>query len=676
METEIDLGVEAARLAKLGYAVFPCRDPRDDDSPEGKKGKKPLTPHGVTDATTDLDKIAKWWKKWPTANIGLACKNCLVLDLDDKDGKHGSDDFEAIETELGSLAPIAVAETGSGGKHLFFTRPDVEISGQTTVKWQGEPTGIDIRVGNQYIIVAPSLHESGKRYSWEKPLVSPKELTSLPKVWIDGFLPRKDAKPSSPTSVSPVTSLSSDAILARAEQYLDAVPPSIQGQNGSARLYWAVSVLLWGFGLDETVTKRTILDRFNPRCDPPWSEKEVDHKIEDANANPPKKPVGWLLDEDRKRDNRQSPDISALLEQMGIVVPETQDKRFKVWTLAELMQADLSVNFLIENVLVQGQPMIIGGPKKCLKTSIMLDMAISLASGTPFLRQLNVPKPCSVLVMSGESGLVTLRNTMARICQVANVDPTTIPLKLTETVPRINDPAHMVDLAATLDEHRPEVVMYDPAYLMLDGEKAENVMVMGVQLAKITQLCQQFNATMVLAHHFTKNVSGNYDTPPDLNDLAWSGFAEFTRQWILLKRKERFKPGSGKHKLHMAVGGSVGHSDLYELNVDEGKYPNRVWQTSLVVDAETIAERIANGTILSGAPPALSDKEWKVMDVLAAHDVGITQKTIREESSLNTKSVTEILEKLIESKYVVKTEEKGKNGRMTAHYHLVAQPER
>lgn len=36
---QIDLGAEAVRLAELGYAVFPCCDPRNDDSPDGKKGK-------------------------------------------------------------------------------------------------------------------------------------------------------------------------------------------------------------------------------------------------------------------------------------------------------------------------------------------------------------------------------------------------------------------------------------------------------------------------------------------------------------------------------------------------------------------------------------------------------------------------------------------------------------
>ena len=68
------LGAGAAWYARHGFPVFPCQP----------RAKKPLTPHGFKDATTDLARVAAWWRKWPDANIGMrtgAASGLLVLDV-------------------------------------------------------------------------------------------------------------------------------------------------------------------------------------------------------------------------------------------------------------------------------------------------------------------------------------------------------------------------------------------------------------------------------------------------------------------------------------------------------------------------------------------------------------------------------------------------------------------
>ena len=68
----------AIEYASKGMAVFPLK----------AREKKPLTKHGVKDATTDFDQIEKWWSRNPSANIGIACGQIsgglLVVDLDEK----------------------------------------------------------------------------------------------------------------------------------------------------------------------------------------------------------------------------------------------------------------------------------------------------------------------------------------------------------------------------------------------------------------------------------------------------------------------------------------------------------------------------------------------------------------------------------------------------------------
>src|SRR5436189_1424247 len=79
------LGEAALTLAReCGFAVFPLR----------AGSKVPLMNGGFYNATTDLDQVGRWWRKWPHANIGIATgpvSGLLVVDLDPKNGSVASE---------------------------------------------------------------------------------------------------------------------------------------------------------------------------------------------------------------------------------------------------------------------------------------------------------------------------------------------------------------------------------------------------------------------------------------------------------------------------------------------------------------------------------------------------------------------------------------------------------
>ena len=96
----------ALAYASNGWAVFP-HIPRD---------KLPLIAggNGFHDATTDLDRVAAWWKREPRANIGVAVPpGHVVLDVD---GDEGIAERGALEKQNEPLPFCTRQLTGGGGE--------------------------------------------------------------------------------------------------------------------------------------------------------------------------------------------------------------------------------------------------------------------------------------------------------------------------------------------------------------------------------------------------------------------------------------------------------------------------------------------------------------------------------------------------------------------------------
>lgn len=121
----------------------------------GQPGKHPRV-NWRSESTQDPKTIAAWWRRWPTANVGgdTGKSDKLVLDADlYKETYSGSDLWEdATRTQ----------NTGGGGRHVIFDRQGKPYGNQTGAL----PAGIDIRGVGGFIVLAPSLHKSGRRYEW------------------------------------------------------------------------------------------------------------------------------------------------------------------------------------------------------------------------------------------------------------------------------------------------------------------------------------------------------------------------------------------------------------------------------------------------------------------------------------------------------------------------------
>jgi predicted P-loop ATPase len=88
-----------------------------------------------------------------------------------------------------------------------------------------------------------------------------------------------------PETIANFAAPAAELLEKRARAYVEKMPPAISGAGGHAALWNVARKLVADFGLDQDAAFKIIWAEYNPRCQPPWSEKEIRHKLEDASKN-------------------------------------------------------------------------------------------------------------------------------------------------------------------------------------------------------------------------------------------------------------------------------------------------------------------------------------------------------------------------------------------------------
>lgn len=284
-----NLKLEAAlKYAARGWLVFPL-------TPNAKAPLASLVPHGVKDATKDAATIRDWWTRQPDANVAIACGvgDCgpYVVDVDAPCGGHKHDGAASLSSAGIKLPDTLTATTPNGGRHFYFglLTPPTADRVKNCANVNGLD-GVDVRTSGGYIVAPPSTID-GKGYAWTN-YEKTKYLTDYPAALYLKPKPQPVAPPPKPQP----SALSSADLIDRARRYLATCDAAVSGQGGHNATLHAAHSLVVGYGLDDATALGLLLFDYNPRCLPPWSEKELRHKLESARANP-QKSVGYLRDE-------------------------------------------------------------------------------------------------------------------------------------------------------------------------------------------------------------------------------------------------------------------------------------------------------------------------------------------------------------------------------------------
>lgn len=122
----------AVGYAQAGWKVLPVE----------AKTKRPLTRHGVLDASDAPGQVRSWWNVWPHAAIATPTgEGLLVVDIDPRNGGRVQDWMPETRT----------ARTQSGGLHMHY-RIDEDIKSRANLFGPG----IDSKCSGGYVLIPPS----------------------------------------------------------------------------------------------------------------------------------------------------------------------------------------------------------------------------------------------------------------------------------------------------------------------------------------------------------------------------------------------------------------------------------------------------------------------------------------------------------------------------------------
>jgi hypothetical protein len=195
---------------------------------------------------------------WPKQNLAIITgkvSNLVVIDCDTEA------DARWFWNNKGQTNSIVKTRRGY---HFYFRCPEGEpIRNATHVEWDGV-SRYDVRGEGGYVLCPPSRHSEGE-YTWAEPLIPPSSLPPFNPEW----------RPERPEE-----EYESDKRITDGIAYIAQIN-AVSGSGGHDDTYRAVACL-HDSGMSESEALLAILSWNRTNADPPWSERDLLHKIRDV----------------------------------------------------------------------------------------------------------------------------------------------------------------------------------------------------------------------------------------------------------------------------------------------------------------------------------------------------------------------------------------------------------
>ncbi len=260
-------------------------------------------------------------------------------------------------------------------------------------------------------------------------------------------------------------------------------------------------------------------------------------------------------------------------------MPVASDQPLPVVRVGEIPREQNTHRWLVEELWGASSVGVIGGAPKCSKTWLGLDLALSVATGTPCLGKYAIPEPGPVLVYLAEDALPIVRERVEGMARHRGLDLAAVQMHvITAPTLRLDRDPHRRRLFETAKRLRPRLLLLDPL-MRLHGVDENHATEVAELLAYFRSLQRRLDLSLMLVHHTRKNAAGGVAAGQGLrgsSDIHAFGdsnlYLRRTKQRLVLSSEHRAAPASPSVCLELvATNAETTHLEVITQLQDDGR---------------------------------------------------------------------------------------------------------
>lgn len=216
-------------------------------------------------ALPSSEQVSEWFGSRENRNLAVITGSLAGLVVVDCDSKQDSQWWQTTFP----TTPLAVT-TGGGGAHFYYRHPLDTIRNRSRLLGRR----VDLRADGGLVIAPPSIHpETGRAYQWKQGFAyAPEKIPVFDVGWI--------ADHERKTPIRSSHSCRRDATIRDGLAYIHRIK-AVSGKGGHNATFRAACKLR-DSGLTAAQAFNTLLDWNETNASPPWTPKELAHKVDDA----------------------------------------------------------------------------------------------------------------------------------------------------------------------------------------------------------------------------------------------------------------------------------------------------------------------------------------------------------------------------------------------------------